>query len=338
MSRHRPVSYILQPMGDDEGTIRGPVDAFTVPRFAGISTFARLPMIDEVGHAGVGIVGVPFDSGVTYRPGARLGPSAIRAGSRLLRPFDPHTGRYPFAATQVADAGDIACTPFSTEDAVMQIERGVRDLLERADRLVVLGGDHTIALPVLRCMKDLAGGPVGLIHFDAHLDTWDSYFGASYTHGTPFRRASEEGLLRSSAIAHVGIRGPLYSGDDLGQDEALGFQILSAPLVARIGPEEVAARLRSIVGDDPTYVSIDIDVLDPAFAPGTGTPEPGGLQSRELLEILRALEGLNLIGADVVEVSPPFDHAEITSLVAANLAYELIGRSGGGRRDPAYEH
>jgi agmatinase len=323
---------------DAGAAIRGPVDAFAVPRFAGISTFARLPMIDEVGHAGVGVVGVPFDSGVTYRPGARFGPAAIRSGSRLLRPFDPHTGRFPFAATQVADAGDIACTPFSPEDAVGQIERGMRGILERADRIVVLGGDHTIALPVLRCLRDLAGEPVGLIHFDAHLDTWDTYFGASYTHGTPFRRATEEGLLRADATAHVGIRGPLYGGDDLMDDAAMGFRILSTPLVARIGPEEAADRLRTIVGDAPVYVSIDVDVMDPAFAPGTGTPEPGGLQSREVLAILRALDGLNLIGADVVEVSPPFDHAEITSLAAANLAYELIGRLGGGGEGPAYDH
>lgn len=324
--------------GDGGDAIRGPVDAFTVPRFAGISTFARLPLIDEVGRAGVAVVGVPFDSGVTYRPGARLGPAAIRAGSRLLRPFDPHTGRSPFAATQVADAGDVACTPFSPETAVDQIERGVRGILERADRVVVLGGDHTIALPVLRCIRDLAGEPVGLIHFDAHLDTWDSYFGASYTHGTPFRRATEEGLLRSDATAHVGIRGPLYGSQDLADDAEMGFRILSTPLVARIGPEETADRLRTIVGDAPVYVSIDVDVMDPAFAPGTGTPEPGGLQSREVLAILRALDGLNLIGADVVEVSPPFDHAEITSLAAANLAYELIGRLGGGGEGPAYDH
>jgi guanidinobutyrase / D-arginase len=323
---------------DDGGAIRGPVDAFTVPRFAGISTFARLPLIDEVGHAGVGVVGVPFDSGVTYRPGARFGPAAIRSGSRLLRPFDPHTGRFPFAATQVADAGDVACTPFSPEDAVEQIERGMRGILERADRIVVLGGDHTIALPVLRCLRDLAGEPVGLIHFDAHLDTWDTYFGASYTHGTPFRRATEEGLLRADATAHVGIRGPLYGAEDLTDDASMGFRILSTPLIARIGPEEAAARLRTIVGDAPVYVSIDVDVMDPAFAPGTGTPEPGGLQTREVLAILRALDGLNLIGADVVEVSPPFDHAEITSLAAANLAYELIGRLGGEGEGPAYDH
>ena len=206
----------------------------------------------------------------------------------------------------------------------------MRGMLERADRLVVLGGDHTIALPVLRCMKDLAGGPVGLIHFDAHLDTWDSYFGASYTHGTPFRRASEEGLLRSSAIAHVGIRGPLYGGDDLGQDDGARVPDTSAPLVARIGPEEVAARLRSIVGDDPRTSRSTSTSWIPRSLPGPAPPSQAGCQSRELLEILRALEGLNLIGADVVEVSPPFDHAEITSLVAANLAYELIGRSGGG--------
>jgi len=315
-----------------------PADGFVVPRFAGISTFARLPLIDQVPHADVAVVGVPFDSGTTFRPGARFGPSAIRQASRLLRPFNPHTGTFPFADHQVVDAGDIACTPFSSDQAVTEIESGMRALLERVPIPIVLGGDHTIALPVLRCLRALVGEPLAVVHFDAHLDTWDTYFGASYTHGTPFRRASEEGLLRRGQCLHVGVRGPLYDIEDLTDDSDLGFRMLSTPFVARIGAEETADAILALVGDAPVYVSIDIDVLDPAFAPGTGTPEPGGMLSRELLAVLRHLRGIRLVGADVVEVSPPYDSSEVTALAAANVAYDLLSLLADPRAGPAYEH
>lgn len=302
---------------------RGPVDATAVPRFAGPETFARLPRIDEVSDVGIAIVGIPFDSGVSYRPGARFGPAHIRQSSKLLRPFNPAQDVLPFAEQQVADAGDIACNPFRIEQTLEMIENGARGLLERAGRLVSLGGDHTVALPLLRAMH-ARHGPVTLVHFDAHLDTWDTYFGAAYTHGTPFRRAAEEGLLDPESCLHVGIRGPLYDTIDLEADRGLGFEILPATDLEALGTRGVIERIRARVGERPVYVSLDIDVLDPAFAPGTGTPEAGGFTSRELLAVLRGLSGLHLVGVDVVEVAPAYDHAEITGIAAAHVIYELI--------------
>jgi agmatinase len=301
----------------------GPPDARLLPRYAGPDTFARLPRLDDVGRAEVAILGVPFDSGVSYRPGARFGPQAVRAGSKLLRPYHPFLGVEPWATQQVADAGDVGCNPFDIVEAVGQIEAAATGILQRADRLITIGGDHTVALPLLRAVHRLHG-PIALVHFDAHLDTWDTYFGAPFTHGTPFRRAHEEGLLASDACAHVGIRGPLYGTDDLVQDAALGFAVVSTVDVARRGVDDAIDRVRERVGDRPVYVSIDIDVLDPAHAPGTGTPEPGGLTTRELQLILRGFDGLNLVGADLVEVAPAYDHAELTALAAANLGYELL--------------
>ncbi|MET8989430.1 agmatinase [Nonomuraea wenchangensis] len=302
---------------------RGPVDSSRVPRFAGPATFARLPRLDEVGHADVAVVGVPFDSGVSYRPGARFGPSAVREASRLLRPYHPGLDISPFAAQQVADGGDVACNPFAIEEAVATIEEAASGLGADGTRLVTIGGDHTIALPLLRAAAR-RHGPVALLHFDAHLDTWDTYFGAEYTHGTPFRRAVEEGLLDTEAVSHVGTRGPLYGKSDLDEDKRLGFGIVTSADVMRRGVDEVVDALRQRIGDRPLYVSIDIDVLDPAHAPGTGTPEAGGLTSRELLEILRGLAGANLVGADVVEVAPAYDHAEITAVAASHVAYDLV--------------
>ena len=302
---------------------RGPVDATTTPRYGGPATFARLPRLDEVDRADVAIVGVPFDSGVSYRPGARFGPGHVRASSKLLRGFNPVQDVEPFATQQVADAGDIACNPFDIGEAVRQIDAAARELVGIGARLLTIGGDHTIALPLLRVMEEVHG-PVAVVHFDAHLDTWDTYFGAPITHGTPFRRASEEGLIDKTASMHVGIRGPLYSRADLADDQVLGFQVLGSHDMDDLGWRGAVERIRARVGDRPGYVSLDIDVLDPAFAPGTGTPEAGGLTSRELLNILRSFAGLNLVGADIVEVAPAYDHAEITGIAAAHAAYELI--------------
>ncbi|MFE6256642.1 agmatinase [Agromyces sp. NPDC057865] len=301
----------------------GPVDASVVPRFAGIATFARLPRLDEVDHADIAVVGVPFDSGVSYRPGARFGPSHVREASRLLRPFNPAQRISPFAVQQVVDAGDIAVNPFRIEEAVEQIEAGARALAEWADRLVAIGGDHTIALPLLRAVAD-RHGPVAVLHFDAHLDTWDTYFGAPITHGTPFRRASEEGLIDLEASMHVGTRGPLYGVDDLTDDARLGFAIVTSEDLEEHGVAAAIERIRARIGDAPLYISIDIDVLDPAHAPGTGTPEAGGLTSRELLRIIRALSDRRIVGADVVEVAPAYDHAQLTGVAASHVAYELI--------------
>lgn len=301
----------------------GPVDPLVVPRFAGPSTFARLPGLDEVGRCDVAVVGVPFDSGVTFRPGARFGPIAVRQASRLLRAYHPSLDVHPFTAQQVADAGDIACTPFSIPEAIAQIEAGAHALLGRARHIVAIGGDHTISLPLLRAFHK-RHGPAALLHFDAHLDTWDTYFGASYTHGTPFRRAFEEGLLLEERSMHVGIRGPLFSPRDLKDDAGFGFRIVTAMDFEELGIAGVVERVRERIGDAPLHVSIDIDVLDPGAAPGTGTPEAGGLTSRELLGVLRGLKGLRLEAADIVEVAPAYDHAEITSMAASHVAYELI--------------
>ena len=314
--------------GSPDGPV-GPVDATRVPRFAGLSTFARLPRLDEVPRADVAVVGVPFDSGVSYRPGARFGPASVREISRLLRPYHPGLDVSPFDAAQVVDAGDLACNPFDIGAAVDSIAEQAGELMDTGARLVTIGGDHTIALPLLRANVQ-RHGPVALLHFDAHLDTWDTYFGAAYTHGTPFRRAFEEGLLDTDALSHVGIRGPLYARGDLDDDARMGFGIVTAADVMRRGVDEVVAGLRERIGDRPLYVSIDIDVLDPAHAPGTGTPEAGGLTSRELLEILRGLRDTRLVGADVVEVAPPYDHADMTAVAASHVCYDLVSLLAAG--------
>jgi agmatinase len=310
-------------------TPRGPVDTTRTPRFAGPSTFALLPRRDEVTDCDVVIAGFPFDAGTSYRPGARFGPAAVRQGSRLLRPWHAELGVAPFGAQQVADAGDVACNPFDIAEAITQIQAGAAALLDGGDgaggakRLLAIGGDHTIAFPLLRVAREHFG-PVALVHFDAHLDTWDTYFGAPVTHGTPFRRAAEESLFLADASMHVGIRGPVYAQSDLEQDAELGFRVVRAMELEQLGVAGVVDRIKERAGDAPLYISIDIDVLDPAHAPGTGTPEAGGLTSRELLGILRGLSGLRLVGADVVEVSPAYDHAELTTVAAAHVCYELL--------------
>ncbi|MCQ1954036.1 agmatinase [Arthrobacter sp. zg-Y238] len=306
----------------------GPVDAAQIPRYAGAATFARLPRLDQVEHAEVAVVGVPFDSGVSYRPGARFGGNHVREASRLLRPYNPALDASPFENLQVADAGDMAVNPFNINEAIETVQQNALDLTGNGTKLLTLGGDHTIALPLLRAAAERAGSPVAMLHFDAHLDTWDTYFGAEYTHGTPFRRAVEEGILDTEAISHVGTRGPLYGKKDLEDDRRFGFGILTSSDVFRQGVDEVVAKLRDRIGSRPLYVSVDIDVLDPAHAPGTGTPEAGGITSRELLEILRGLRGLNLVGADVVEVAPAYDHADITAVAASHVAYDLITLMG----------
>ncbi len=310
-------------MSDPNNTPIQPISGTVVPRFAGPSTFARLPELRDVSHCDVAIVGIPFDAGTSYRPGARFGPQAIRQASRHLRTqYHPAYDTEPFAEQQVADAGDIACNPYNIEKAVVEIQTAAIDLLGKVDTIISLGGDHTIALPLLRAVNHYHG-PVALVHFDAHLDTWDTYYGAPYTHGTPFRRAAEEKLFLESASMHVGIRGPLYSRDDLKNDEELGFKVIHCDEFQDKGVDHVVKRIRDRVGDHPMYLSIDIDVLDPAHAPGTGTPEIAGMSSRELVGVLRGLAGLNIISADVVEVSPAYDHAELTSLAAATTVFEI---------------
>ncbi|WP_418057510.1 agmatinase [Pimelobacter simplex] len=310
MSKHQPI---------------GALEATKVPRYAGLGTFARIPMVESVPDYDVAILGVPFDGGTSYRPGARFGPMGIRQASRHLRPrFHVELDTAPLEEIQVVDAGDVPCTPYDIEEAMGQIEAMARDVAGTAGRrIVTLGGDHTVALPMLRAAH-AQHGPIALVHFDAHLDTWDTYFKAPITHGTVFRRAFEEGLLAEDKSIHVGIRGPIYDRMDLVDDASFGFRIIRAGDLDVLGVDGAADAIRQRVGDAPVYLSIDIDVLDPAFAPGTGTPEMGGLNSRELLHVLRRLDGMSIIGADVVETAPDYDHAEITCVAAATVAFDLV--------------
>ena len=318
MTRHQPV---------------GPIDAKTVPRYAGLGTFARLPQIDRVPDYDIAVLGVPFDGGTSFRPGARFGPAAVREASRLLRPgYHPELDVEPVHETQVVDAGDVACTPYDIQRAVEQIEEQAFPLLGPDKRLIAIGGDHTIALPMLRAVNRIHG-PVALLHFDAHLDTWDSYFDQPVTHGTMLRRAFEEGLLVEDKSMHVGIRGPVYDRDDFLRDHEFGFQIIRCSDLDVMGVPAAVERVKDRIGDTPVYVSVDIDVLDPSYAPGTGTPEMVGLHSRELLAMLRGLNGLNVVGGDVVEVAPAYDHADITSLAAATVVFDLLALMVNSGRD-----
>jgi agmatinase len=295
-----------------------------MPRFAGAGTFARLPEIDRVTDYDVAVLGVPFDSGTSYRPGARFGPMAVRQASRHLRPgHHVELDCSPFGSIQVADAGDVPVTPFSIDSAIRQVQDHASDVMSGGRRVVAIGGDHTVALPLLRSVVR-EHGPVALVHFDAHLDTWDTYFDAPVTHGTIFRRAFEEDLLVAERSIHVGIRGPVYGHADLADDRRFGFRTIRASDLDDLGTTGAIGAIAERVADLPVYLSVDIDVLDPAFAPGTGTPEAGGLTSRELLRVLRGLAGLHLVGADVVEVAPAYDHAEVTALAAATVIFDII--------------
>jgi agmatinase len=310
----------------------GQVDALAVPRFAGVRTFARLPTLAEVGRADVAVLGAPFDGATTFRPGARFGPAGIREASLLLRPYNEALDVAPFESVQVADAGDAPATPIEVEAGHRAIEEAARSVIADGGRVIGLGGDHSVSLPLLRAAAT-ASGALSLIQFDAHTDTWDSYFGARYTHGTIFRRALEEGIIDPHASVQIGLRGSLYSDEDLAENRALGFATLLARQFDEVGVAGTLDLIRGRVGP-AVYVTVDIDVLDPAFAPGTGTPEAGGLSSRELLALLRGLAELapRLAGADVVEVSPPYDPSGVTAVAGANVAYELVGLAALGAR------
>ena len=303
----------------------GAIPSTQVPRYASKGTFARIADIHEVGDYDIAVVGLPFDGGTSYRPGARFGPMAVRQAARTLRPgYHVEFGVAPLEEVQIVDAGDVTITPYDIPEACAQIESGIRDIIgDRERKFVAIGGDHTVALPNLRALHAVHG-PIALVHFDAHLDTWDTYFNAPVTHGTPFRRAFEEGLLVEDHSIHVGIRGPIYDRMDLDDDARMGFRIIRAGDLDVLGVEAAVDIVARRVDDLPVYLSIDIDVLDPAFAPGTGTPESGGLTSRELLRMLRRLGGINVVGADVVEVAPAYDHAEITSIAAATVVFDLL--------------
>jgi agmatinase len=303
----------------------GPADAAQAPRYTGIRTFARCPYVEDPAGVDVGVVGVPFDTATSYRSGARFGPEAIRSGSALLRPWHTALAVDVFAGRSVADLGDLAITPGNAEKTAGQIAAGVGEVLKAGATPIVLGGDHSIVLGELRAHAEAAGGPLGLVLLDAHADTWDHYYGERYFHGTPFRRALEEGLLAPERSFLAGMRGPLYAASDLGEAREMGFEIVQGDDLRQLSPAEYGRRVRERVGDGPAFFSFDIDVLDPAFAPGTGTPEVAGLLPHEALAFIRSLAGMRFSGFDVVEVSPPYDNAgQVTALLAANIAYEFV--------------
>jgi agmatinase len=299
-----------------------PTDALEYPRFAGISTFMRLPHITRPEELEIALLGVPFDGGTTYRPGPRFGPRHVRAQSAIIRPWNPVLRVNPFAKHRVADFGDLSVNPLSIEDTFRRIERGIAALLDAGVRCVCVGGDHSISLPILRAVAK-KHGPVCLIQFDAHNDLWDEYFGSKYSHGTPFRRAFEEGLLQDGGVLQVGLRGQVYSEDDFDFARAHRVGMVTAEEFHKKGMAPVQRRLKAF-RRKPVYVTLDIDSVDPAFAPGTGTPQVGGFTSAQIIELVRALCGLDIVGCDLVEVSPPFDTGELTSLLAANLLFELL--------------
>jgi agmatinase len=302
----------------------GPPDASRVPRYTGIRTFARCPHTRELDGVDVAVVGVPFDTTTSFRPGARFGPEAIRSASVLLRDYHPPLDIEVFPTLSIVDWGDVPIIPSNTQRSLELIADGVGEVLDGDAVPLCLGGDHLIALPELRAHA-ARNGPLALVLIDAHADTWDAYYGERYFHGTPFRRAVEEGLLAPERSLMAGMRGPRYSRGDLDDTRELGFEVIPGEELRGMSPDEYGARVRERVGDAPALLSFDIDFLDPAFAPGTGTPEVAGPSSAEALALVRALAGISFRGFDVVEVSPPYDTAgQTTALAAANVAYELL--------------
>ena len=299
-----------------------PADSFRSPRFAQPATFMRLPQTRDYAQLDVALLGIPFDGGTSYRPGPGFGPRDIRQHSSLIRPYNPLLKVSPFEVVRVADVGDVDVNPVNIEDTYGRVERAVGDILAANVIPVCVGGDHSLSLPILRAVA-AQHGPVGMVHIDSHQDMWEEYFGNKYFHGTPFRRAIEEKLLDTRRVVQIGIRGPVYAETDFDFGRKHGVRTITAEQVAHEGLAWVKEQILTL-RRGPVYVSFDIDGVDPAFAPGTGTPEVGGLTSREALELVRALVGVQLVGADVVEVSPPYDHAGITSMLAANILFEML--------------
>jgi agmatinase len=296
----------------------------SAPRYTGVRTFAGCPLVRDPEGVDVAVVGVPFDTATSYRAGARFGPEAIRAGSTLLRPYHPGLQVDVLGSQSVVDWGDLGITPGNAQRTLEQVAAGLQPLIGAGITPLVLGGDHTIALGELRAYAG-AHGPLALVLLDAHADVWDDYYGERYFHGTVFRRAVEEGLVQPERSLLAGIRGPLYAEADLGAAAELGFEVIACDELRELEPAEYGRRVRARVGDGPAYLSFDIDVIDPAFAPATGTPEVAGLLPHEALSVLRALAGVRFVGFDLVEVCPPYDGpAQTTAMLAANLAYELL--------------
>lgn len=301
-----------QPLGGNE-----------MPRFGGPATFMRLPATSAPADLDVAIVGVPFDIGTSNRPGARFGPRAIRAESVLLRPYNMATRAAPFDSLRIDDTGDVATNPYNLADSVARIADHYQALLAQQVIPISIGGDHTIVLPILRAIAGVHG-PVGLVHVDAHTDINDLMFGEPVAHGTPFRRAMEEGLLDGDRVAQIGVRGTGYAADDFDWSRRQGFRVVQVEDCWHRSLEPLMTEIVEQVGSGPVYLSFDIDGLDPSFAPGTGTPEIGGLTVPQGLEIIRACRGLDLVGCDLVEVAPIYDLSGGTSLLAANLLYEML--------------
>ncbi|MFJ3412299.1 agmatinase [Pseudomonas protegens] len=300
-----------------------PVDAALVPRFAGIPSFMRLPLFNDPAQVQIALVGVPWDGGTTNRAGARHGPREVRNQSSLMRKVHHVSRIAPYDLVRVGDLGDAPVNPIDLLDSLKQIEGFFSQLHQAGAVPLAVGGDHLVTLPIFRALA--RHRPIGMVHFDAHSDTNDRYFGDNlYTHGTPFRRAIEEGLLDPKRTVQIGIRGSIYSADDEAFARDCGIRVIHMEEFADIGVEATLAEARRVVGDGPTYISFDVDVLDPAFAPGTGTPEIGGMTTLQAQQMIRGLRSLNLVGADVVEVSPPFDVGGATALVGATLMFELL--------------
>lgn len=300
-----------------------PVDAAEVPRFAGHPTFMRLPAVTSAQGLDIALVGIPWDGGTTNRAGARHGPREVRSQSSLMRRAHHVSGVVPFDAANIADVGDLSVNPINLLNGLERIEQGMARIVAAGALPLSVGGDHLTTLPVLRALRGKA--PLAMIHFDAHSDTNDSYFGDNpYTHGTPFRRAIEEGLIDPRRVVQIGIRGSVYDPGEHDWARTQGIRIIYMEEFVKRGPAAVMQEARDIVGQSPTYISFDIDSIDPSMAPGTGTPEIGGFTTREAQEMVRLLKGVNIAGADVVEVAPPFDVGGITALAGATIMFELL--------------
>jgi len=307
-----------------EGPPYKPLNAQVIPRFAGIRTFMRAPHVTDLQGVDVAVYGIPFDTATSYRTGPRFGPEAIRSASALLRPYNPAVGVNLVDALSIVDYGDVPVSPGDTERTYAQVEEALAPIVDAGVFPAALGGDHAITLAELRALAK-KHGPLALVQLDSHGDVWESYFGQRYFHGTTFKRALEEGVLDPTASVQAGMRGSLYGPDDIQIAKDFGFTVLTTDELRELGPQRYGELVREKVGDRPVFVSFDIDFLDPAFAPGTGTPEAGGFSTAEALAFVRALQGIRLEGCDVVEVSPPYDNAgAITALAGATVMYELL--------------
>ncbi len=300
-----------------------PISGNDLARFSGPGTFMRLPSVNDLKGLDVAVLGIPMDIGTSWRSGTRFGPKQVRSESAMIRPYNLATGAAPFDSLQVADIGDLAINTFSLSDSLKIISDSYDAILKYDAMPLAIGGDHSITLPILRAMHK-RHGPLALVHVDAHADVNEDMFGERETHGTVFRRAYEEGLINPKKTYQIGLRGTGYSAEDFSEAAGWGFQQFPAHELWGRSLAALGAEIRRDIGDAPTYVSYDIDSLDPAYAPGTGTPEIGGLTTPQALELIRALKGVNIVGGDLVEVSPPYDTSGNTALTGANILYEML--------------